>query len=184
MTVQEEIEALLGHVASGDPAAFRRLYGETAPRLYGIALRILRDEALAQEVIEEVFVTVWEGAGQYRTMLASPLTWLVTITRDAAIARLSAARASGRAAGPVDITDRLYAPRPSPGEYMAKMREEARVLDRCLKELPPGRADMLRQAYLYGATYSVLAESAGVTRGSLRTALRADLVHLRDCLSR
>jgi RNA polymerase sigma-70 factor (ECF subfamily) len=183
MTAQEETEALLGRVASGDRTAFRKLYAGTAPKLYGIALRILKDDTLAEEVLEEVFVGVWEHAGQYRSALASPVTWLVTITRDAAVARLNAARASGRAGVPLDITERLYAPRPSP-EDLEKLREEARVLGTCLNELGPGRAEMLRQAYMYGATYDDLAEGAGVTRGSLRAALRTDLIHLRDCLSR
>ncbi|SMX43564.1 sigma-70 family RNA polymerase sigma factor [Maliponia aquimaris] len=183
MTAQEQIETLLGRVASGDRTAFRKLYAATSARLYGISLRILRDESLAEEVLEEVYVGIWERAGQYRTAQAAPLTWLVTITRDAAIARLSAERAAGKAAGPLEITERLYAPRPGP-ESLAQLREEARVLETCLRELPPGRADMLRQAYLYGATYADLADNAGVTQGSLRAALRADLIHLRDCLSR
>lgn len=182
MTALEDIETLLGRVASGDRVAFRRLYAATSARLFGIALRILRDESLAEEVLEDVFAGVWERAGQYRSAMAAPLTWLVTITRDTAIARLSAERAAGKASGPLEITERLYAPRPGP-ESLAQMREEARILDTCLRQLPPGRADMLRQAYLYGATYADLADGAGVSRASLRAAVRRDLIHLRDCLS-
>ena len=183
MTAQEDIEGLLGRVASGDRTAFRKLYAGTAPRLYGIALRILRDEPLAQDVMEEVFATVWERAGQYRSAHASPVTWLVTITRDASIARLIAARDAGQAAGPVEITERLYASRPT-AEDLGKLRQETQVLTACLAELPRGRADMLRQAYLYGATYEDLAEAAGTTQASMRKALRTDLIQLRDCLSR
>ena len=183
MTPQDEIETLLARVASGDRAAFRRLYGGMAPRLYGIALRILRDEALAQDVLEEVFVGVWERAGQYRSALAAPVTWLVTITRDAAIARLGVERSAGRMAGPLEITERLYATRPE-AEDIAAMRDEARALEVCLRELPRARADMLRHAYLYGATYDDLAQGAGLGKGALRAALRADLVQIRECLSR
>ncbi len=182
MTAQEEIEGLLGQVASGDRAAFRKLYAGTSPKIYGVALRILQDETLAEDVLEEVFVGVWERAGHYRATLASPLTWLVTITRDAAIARLSAERAAGRAAGPLAITERLYAPRPGPEDFET-LREEARVLNRCMADLPAERAQMLRQAYLYGATYADLAEHAGVNPATLRSTLRSDLIQLRDCLS-
>lgn len=183
MTAQEEIEALLTRVSSGDRTAFRKLYAATSAKLYGIALRILRDEALAQEVLEEVFTGVWDRAAQYRGALASPLTWLVTITRDASIARLGTERAAGRMTGPVEITDRLYAPRPEIKE-LEGLREEARALETCLRELPRARADMLRQAYLYGATYADLARSAGASQDSLRATLRGDLLALRDCLSR
>lgn len=183
MTAQEEIEALLGRVSSGDRTAFRKLYASVSAKLYGIALRILRDEALAQDVLEEVFVRIWENAGHYRSALASPQTWLVTMTRDAAIARLGIERAEGRMSGPLEITERLYAPRPSDAD-LAGMREEARALESCLRELPRARADMLRQAYLYGATYDDLAKSAGASSASLRSTLRSDLIALRACLSR
>lgn len=182
MSVQEDIEALLGRVAGGDRSAFRKLYAVTSPRLFGLALQILRDESLAGEVLEEVYADVWERAGQYRTAMAAPLTWLLTITRDAAIARLGAERAAGRAAGPLEITERLYSPRQAE-KSEAEMREEARVLDRCLRQLPTGRAEMLRQAYLYGATYSDLAKGVNRSPDALRRVVRADLVRLRDCLS-
>ncbi len=183
MTAQEDMEALLGRVARGDRGAFRKLYSATAPRLYGLSLQILRDETLAGDVLEEVYAGVWERAGQYRAAMASPLTWLVTITRDAAISRLSAERAAGRAVGPLEITERLYAPRPSEKDVQ-EMREEARVLDACLRKLPRDRSGMLRQAYLYGATYADLAREVGASAASLRRALRGDLIRLRDCLSR
>lgn len=182
MSAQEDMEALLGRVAQGDRGAFRKLYAATSPRLYGLSLQILRDESLAADVLEEVFAGVWDGAAQYRVAMASPLTWLVTITRDAAIARLSAERAAGRAAGPLEITERLYAPRPSDKDAQI-MRDEARVLESCLRDLPRERADMVRHAYLYGATYADLAKRAGATPASVREALRADLVRLRECLS-
>ncbi|GGF81974.1 RNA polymerase sigma-70 factor, ECF subfamily [Mameliella alba] len=183
MTAQDEIEALLSQVAGGDRGAFRRLYAAMAPRLYGLALRILRDEMLAQDILEEVFTGVWKDAGQYRGALAAPETWLVTITRDAAIARLGVERAAGRMAGPLEITERLYATRPET-EDLAGMRDEARALEVCLRELPRARADMLRHAYLYGATYDDLARSAGTSKTALRAAVRTDLVQVRECLSR
>lgn len=182
MTEQEQIEALLGRVSSGDRTAFRKLYAATSSMMYGIALRILRDEALAQEVLEEVFVGVWERAGQYRGALVSPRTWLITITRDAAIARLGAERAAGRMTGPLEITERLYAPRPEEKDLQG-LRPEAQALETCLRELPRARGDMLRQAYMYGATYDDLAKGAGASRDGLRAVLRGDLVALRDCLS-
>ena len=138
---------------------------------------------LAQDILEEVFTGVWKDAGQYRGALAAPETWLVTITRDAAIARLGAERAAGRMAGPLEITERLYATRPE-AEDLPGMRDEARALEVCLRELPRARADMLRHAYLYGATYDDLARSAGTSKTALRAAVRTDLVQVRECLSR
>ena len=88
MTPQEEIEALIARVAMADRKAFRALYSRTSAKLFGIALRVLRDEAAAEDVLQDVYVRVWNRAGAYRSNGYSPMTWLITITRNAAIDRL------------------------------------------------------------------------------------------------
>ena len=107
MTTRADIENLIARVAQGDRAAFKALYGATSAKLFGIALRVLRDEAAAEDVLQDVYVRVWNRAGAYRSNGYSPMTWLITITRNAAIDRLRKARREGVAQEPVEIAERL-----------------------------------------------------------------------------
>jgi RNA polymerase sigma-70 factor (ECF subfamily) len=183
MTPQEEIEALIARVAMGHRQSFRMLYDRTSAKLFGIALRVLRDEAQAEEVLQEVFLRIWHRADSYKANGYSPMTWLITITRNAAIDRLRRARREGTATAPVEIAERLYDPQPGP-EARAAERDEARVLNACLDALPEGRARMVRRAYLQGLTYAEIAEESGVKLNTVRTWLRRSLLLLRECLSR
>ncbi len=183
MTPQEEIEALIARVAMADRKAFRALYSRTSAKLFGIALRVLRDEAAAEDVLQDVYVRVWNRAGAYRSNGYSPMTWLITITRNAAIDRLRKARREGVAQEPVEIAERLYDTAPGPAQQ-AEMRDEARALNACLDELPADRAEMVRRVYLQGLTYQELSDQSGVKLNTVRTWLRRSLMQLRECLSR
>lgn len=182
MTSLEEIEDLIARVAMGDRKAFRALYERTSAKLFGVAARVLRDDGLAEEVLQEVFLRIWHRSDSYKSNGYSPMTWLITITRNAAIDRLRKLRSEGKAAEPVEIAERLYDPAPGP-ETQTVMRDEARVLEDCLDELEHERADMVRKAYLQGVTYAELSEATGVKLNTVRTWLRRSLLQLRECLS-
>src|SRR5262250_1820684 len=85
MLTPAELVWLIAAVAKGDEAAFERLYGATRAKLYGVALRILRRQDLAEEVIQESYVRIWKSAGQFNPALASPITWMASIARNRAI---------------------------------------------------------------------------------------------------
>src|ERR1700678_1115010 len=85
MLTTAELVWLLAAVAQGDPAAFERLYQATRAKLYGVVLRILRRADLADEVIQEAYLKVWNSAGQFDPALASPITWMLAIARNRAI---------------------------------------------------------------------------------------------------
>ncbi|SDX96665.1 sigma-70 family RNA polymerase sigma factor [Citreimonas salinaria] len=182
MTPLDEIEAMIARVAMGDRRAFRALYDRTSVKLFGVALRVSGNEAAAEEVLQEVFLKVWDNAGRYRSNGYSPMTWLITIARNAAVDRLRRARASGDHA-PVSEADDLFDPGPDP-EALAVARDETRALDACLAELPATRAAMVRGAYLDGLTYADIARVSGVKLNTVRTWLRRSLMQLRECLSR
>lgn len=181
MTPQEEIEALIARVAMADRKAFQELYARTSAKLYGIAVRVLRDEAQAEEVLQEVFLKLWDRAGAYRSNGYSPMTWLITITRNSAIDRLRRARREGASLAPVDIAERLYDTAPGPAAQ-AEQRSEARALQGCLDELPLDRAEMVRRVYLQGLTYREMAQESGAKLNTVRTWLRRSLMQLRECL--
>src|SRR6267142_4243674 len=85
MITPAELVWLLAAVAKGDEGAFERLYAATRAKLFGVLLRILRRQDLAEEVIQEAYVRIWNNAGQFNPALASPITWMTSIARNRAI---------------------------------------------------------------------------------------------------
>ena len=85
MLTPAELVWLIAAVAKGDEAAFERLYAATRAKLFGVVLRILRRQDLAEEVIQETFVKIWHSAGQFNPALSSPITWMASIARNRAI---------------------------------------------------------------------------------------------------
>ncbi len=85
MLTPAELVWLIAAVAKGDEAAFERLYVATRAKLFGVVLRILRRQDLAEEVIQEAYVKIWNSAGQFNPGLSSPITWMASIARNRAI---------------------------------------------------------------------------------------------------
>ena len=183
-TPQAEIEDLIARIAMGDRAAFRSLYDRTAAKLFGVCLRVLNDRALAEEALQDVYCKIWARAGQYRVNGLSPMTWLITLARNAAIDRRRKRDAGERRKqDPIDAAEMIADPGPGPAQQL-QSRAEAEALFGCMAELPPERAEMVRRAYLEGATYNELSDATGVKLNTVRTWLRRSLMQLRECLSR
>lgn len=180
MTPQEEVETLLSRVAMGDRSAFTSLYDRTSAKLFGVCLRVLNDRAEAEEVLQEVFVTVWNKADSYRVNGYSPMTWLITITRNRAVDRRRALR---QPPAPIETADLMPDSKPGP-EGTAIALSQARQITMCLDELPTARAHLVRRVYLDGDSYNDLADATGVNLNTIRTWLRRSLMSLRECLSR
>jgi RNA polymerase sigma factor (sigma-70 family) len=177
-----DIEDLIARIAMGDRASFRTLYDRTSAKLFGVCLRVLDDRTQAEEALQDVFIKVWNNAGQYRVNGFSPMTWLITLARNAAVDRRRK-RDAGRRPEPIDAADFVADPSPGPAALL-EARAEAAALGACLRELPPDRAEMVRRAYLEGATYAELSTATGVKLNTVRTWLRRSLMQLRECLSR
>jgi RNA polymerase sigma-70 factor (ECF subfamily) len=179
MDAREEIEGLIARTALGDRKAFAALYSATSAKLFGIALRVLDNRSEAEEVLQEVFVKVWHNADRYRVNGLSPMTWLITVTRNAAIDRLRARRAGG-----ADLEEAAQLADLGPGpEAQVVAASEAARLAHCLGTLDPDRAEAVRRAYLAGETYADLARRFAVPLNTMRTWLRRSLLRLRECLS-
>ncbi len=177
---QALIEEQIVKVASGDRDAFRALYSQTSAKLFGITLRVLNDRAEAEDVLQEVFVKVWHNAKRYRANGLSPMTWLITIARNAAIDRLRKRR-EGQAG--LDAAETLADPAPGP-EALAVQGSERQKLAGCFGELDADKAEAVRRAYLLGETYDELAKAMNVPLNTMRTWLRRSLLKLRECLTR
>ena len=178
---REDIETLIARCALGERAALGELYEATGAKLFGICLRVLDDRAAAEDVLQEVYVKVWHAADRYAANGLSPISWLATIARNAAIDRRRkrvARREEGGNAIP-EMRDRAATP-----EQAAMAAGEARRIAACMDELDGARRDAVRGAYLDGHSYAELAERAGVPLNTMRTWLRRSLIALRECMAR
>ena len=173
-----ELARLLERAAGADKAALKSIYESTSAKLYGICLRLLQDEAEAQDVLQEVYLSVWRKAASFDASRSSPITWLATIARNRSIDRLRARRipAEGLEAA-TDTPDN----RPSSFDLL-EAKEDISRLRRCLEELESRARTAIRSAFLDGATYPQLAEREGVPLPTMKSWIRRGLLKLRGCL--
>lgn len=176
----DAVDGLLAQIAGGDQTAFETLYRNTSGKLLGICLRVLTDRAEAEDVLQEVYVTVWHKAGQFDAQRSRAMTWLGTIARNRAIDRLRALPAPATRAS-IDAADAAHDPAPSPAVQAEASTERAR-LDECLDQLEPRRQKLIRTAFFEGATYEELATRSGSPLGSIKSWIRRGLMQLKACL--
>lgn len=176
-----EVGKLLARVAGGDRAAFAALYAATAPKLYGIILRILRRRDLADEVAQEVYVRIWRRARDFDPSRASPITWMAVIARNRALDE--ARRARPDTVSDDAALDRATDPGPSAIDVVAAGEDKQR-LEVCLGELEAEKEHLVRLAYLDGLSRQDLADRFDQPVGTIKTWLHRSLKQLKDCLER
>ena len=175
-----ELIPVLQSIAGGDRAALALLYGRTSAKLHGICLRLLGSEAEAEDVLQDVYVTVWQKAARFDAAKASPITWLAVLARNKAIDRLRVRRV---ATGELAEADNVADDSPSAFDVVEAGQEHQR-LGHCLEELDEKQRAMIRAAFIEGATYPELAEREAVPLGTMKSWIRRGLMRLRGCLER
>ena len=178
-------DALLA-TARQDRAAFRLLYRLSAPTLAGVLTRMLRERAEAEDVLQQVYIRIWERAAQFDPARGSAMAWLIAVARNAALDRLRARASELRRSAP-DMGEDPFAllpdRRPSAERQIIAAQDTARLLA-CFDELDSQRAAALRGAYLEGDSYQDLASRFDVPLNTMRTWLRRSLIQLRECMER
>ena len=166
---------LLRHVATGDTDALRALYDRYGPVLYGLAVRSLGDRQLAEDCVQEVFVTAWRSAGSYDPRRASISTWLFAIARNKTVD--AHRRRSRRPPEPLPArwpNDES----PDAAEVVAAGDQGERVAS-ARAELPPQQLEAVSLAYFDGLTQAEIAARLGVPLGTVKGRLRLALDRLR-----
>lgn len=172
-----QLEDLLISVADQDRAAFAELYRRTAPKLYGIILRILSEPAKTDEAVQDAYVKVWRSAGGYDAARGRPITWMATIARNIAIDRRRAEISRG-SSQMVDYDLDIIADRHGDGASS----EDIASLRACLERLEPEQRQLVISAYLGGDSREELAERSGRPVGTIKSWLHRSLAQLRMCL--
>lgn len=167
---------LLANVAQGNKSAFARLFGLTNRKLFGIALRILRDRALAEDVLQETYLKIWRNASGYDPAISSPMSWMATIARHGAIDALR--KRQFEAAGTEDEILTLASDDPDPTEEidLAQLRPLALA---AFAQLPKDKRRLIMLAYLRDQSRHELSMRLGVPTNTIKTHLRRALLEMR-----
>jgi RNA polymerase sigma-70 factor (ECF subfamily) len=175
---RQDLVAALQRTARGDRAAFRLVYEATSLKLYGIVVRILGRRDLADEVLQEVYVRVWQRAGDFDTASGSPITWLATIARNLALDEVR--RKTPRSVE--DFPEILQLPSDDDPLATLERNEDLGRLQVCLDGLEPEKKELVLLVYFYGMTRDEIASRFNRPVGTVKTWLRRSLAQLRDCL--
>jgi RNA polymerase sigma factor (sigma-70 family) len=176
------LAAALTRIPAGDRAALQTVYRLTSAKLFGVVLRILGERSEAEDVLQEVYVTVWRKAADFDAARASPMTWMIAIARNRAIDRLRATRQSRRME-PIEAVVDFADDAPAADSTLESAQERAR-LHECLGGLATHERNALRAAFFDGNTYEELAVRMKVPLGTMKSWIRRAMIKLRACLER
>jgi len=163
-----------------DSAAFRSLYDAAAPKLFGFALRILHKKELAEEALQDAFVSIWHSAGTYQAGLSAPMTWMAAIVRNKAL----------------DILRRLDEPLELDADFMNALPDfdarpddalqlsvQAQALAACLSALEGLHRQVIGLAFFHDLSHSEVAQQMSLPIGTVKTWIRRGLERLKTCLA-
>jgi RNA polymerase sigma factor (sigma-70 family) len=178
--LRRQLAAALARVAAGDRTALKLVYQDTSAKLFGVCVRILGDRREAEDVLQDVYLTVWRRASTFDTSRASPITWLVAVARNRCIDRLRSTLGARREAS-LEEAEAVSDPAPD-AVSLLEDADQQRLLQNCLGELEDRQAGAIRAAFLEGLTYEELAKRAAVPLSTMKSLIRRGLTNLRSCL--
>jgi RNA polymerase sigma factor (sigma-70 family) len=186
---QQTLTKLLSRVAIRDHAAFKQLYDATVCCLLGITMRMLHDRCWAEEVVQEVYVSIWHTAPNYAPHRAQPMTWLMAVARNKALDALRSSRAdrqhcvrptAGDDDDDADLPDQAD-DRIGPLEQLARS-VDAHQLRCCLERLEPAQRQAIALAFYDGLTHAELALHMNQPLGTVKAWVRRGLDRMKRCL--
>ncbi|SDU79572.1 ECF RNA polymerase sigma factor SigK [Jiangella alkaliphila] len=171
---------LLRRSAAGDEEAFEELYERTAPAIYGVAHKVLRNHAHAEEVTHDVMLEIWRSSNRYRTDRGSAFSWVLTIAHRRAVDRVRQEQSATRR----DLRDAELDSRRAYDDVVetTEAHHELEQLQLCLGRLTPVQRECVRLAFYHGYTYRDVARMLDTPLGTVKTRLRDGLLRLRACM--
>ncbi len=177
---QARLAELLSRSALGDRKAFAELYNATRSKLFAVSLRIVREGSLAEEVLQDSFVSIWNHASDYAQAKSAPTTWMTAIVRNRSLDVVRRTRELP------DVDDVLAAnlvdEKAAPGREVEE-RADAHFLHDCLGKLDAEQRQSIALAFFHGLSHSELADHLGRPLGTVKTHIRRGLLKLKDCLA-
>jgi RNA polymerase sigma-70 factor, ECF subfamily len=177
---RQDLAEALRLTARGDRAAFERLYNATSLKLYGVIVRILGRGGVADEVLQEVYVRVWQRAGEYDPASSSPITWMCTIARNRALDETKRKTMSSLD----EFPELLQIPSDDNPLADQERNEDLHRLHACLGGLEADKREIVLLVYYHGLTREEIATRIGRPAATVKTWLRRSLAQLKECLGR
>jgi len=173
------LEDLLASTATGNRDAFKTLYERCSAKLFGVILRILKNKEKAEDVLQDVFLKIWQKAGTYNAAYGKPITWMATIARNRAIDVIRAARPTQTIEEPGDEEEIFQLG----GQAAQNLDfEDLETLRFCLGEMNEDVRKYVLLAYYEGYSREELSHNYDIPVGTIKTRLRRGLLALRSCL--
>lgn len=176
---QKNLEKLLRAAAKGEKAAFRGIYDATSAKLFAVAVRILKRADLAEDVVQDAYLKIWDAAPNYSPELGSPIGWMVAITRNRAIDVLRK-RVEVAVEDEKDRGERAD-DTPDPFELTSQSLELKSLLG-CMEALGPEQRQCLLMAYYYGYTHEEISEQLDKPVGTVKSWIRRSLARVQECM--
>jgi RNA polymerase sigma-70 factor (ECF subfamily) len=186
-----ELSGLLARAGLGDRAAFATLYELTSAHLLGVVMRIQRDRALAEDILQEVYVNVWRAAQSFDAAQSQPLTWLTSVARNRAIDSLRRAQAQPQLKTNItttsnddeetDVYDTVADDAPGPLDLLSRA-SDARALAACMQGLSAQQRQSVALAFFDGLSHAEVAETMRQPLGTVKSWVRRALMSLKSCL--
>lgn len=176
-----DLAAALDAVSRGDREALRTLYLLTSAKLFGVCLRICGNRQAAEDILQDVYITIWQRSSGFSAMRGSPIAWMATIARNRSIDWKRSRGARERDHAQVDEALGLASDFVDPLDSMVDAQEATR-LRACLDTLSDSQANTIRTAFFDGLTYSELAERTATPLGTVKSAIRRGMQRLKECL--
>lgn len=180
----QQLKTWLAAIANKDAEAFRSLYDTTSAKLFGFCLRILVKRELAEEVLQESFISVWHNAGTYQPRLAAPMTWMTTIVRNKAFDLLRRSDHTVEIDAETfdkDVMDAMESTAPNPFETL-QLTAEAEALATCMSRLDSAHRQAIALSFYHDLSHSEVATHLTLPIGTVKTWIRRGLEKLRHCL--
>lgn len=179
----EDIYAeLLQKTAQGDQLAFKKLYELSSPKLMSLSLCLMQAEALAEDVLQEGFIKIWDKADSYVPGKGKAMTWMSTVIRNKGLDKLRSLKTKA-AETEIQYEGLEFASADLEPDRLENLSQDVKGLMACLDRLKPDQRECILLSYYYGHTHQELADKLDRPLGTIKAWIRRGLEDLRPCLT-
>ncbi len=181
LNLERDVE-LLRRMAGGDRSAFSDFYDQYSGLLFSIAVKVLNDPKEAEDVLQEVFMRIWNKADAYDPVLGKPVSWAVTLTRNKAIDRIRASQRRSRLLEQATVEAGVLPDNSPSANERLHGRENAEIIRSVVAALPSDQRRAIELAFFSGLTQDEIAKTLQEPLGTIKARIRRGMLKLREKL--